>query len=162
MGIEIERKFLVHRDRLPALRDGERIVQGYLSRDPQVRLRVVDGRRVVIAVKNHLSPEERVEFEFAREDLSADEIASLTRLTREPPLVKVRYRVPHAGLVWEIDVYEGENAGLIVADVELASLDHPIEFPDWIDRDREVTRDPRYANINLTREPYRSWEDSAR
>jgi adenylate cyclase len=158
MGIEIERKFLVHRNRLPELRGGERIVQGYLSLDPQVRLRVIDDRRVVITVKTHLSPEERIEFEFERDDMTAAEIDSLTRLTRESQLVKMRYRVPHADLVWEIDVYEGENAGLTVADVELPSLDHPIEFPDWVDRERDVTRDPRYANINLTRKPYGQWE----
>ncbi len=70
MSREIERKFLVRKDRLPSLREGKRFVQGYLSDHPQVRFRIVDDRRVTLCVKREIGPGERIELEFRRDDLS--------------------------------------------------------------------------------------------
>ena len=66
--------------------------------------------------------------------------------------------IPHAGLTWEIDVYQGDNGGLITADVELPSADHEIDFPDWIDQSLEIGNNPQYFNINLGEDPYKSWK----
>ena len=157
MAMEIERKFLVRKERLPALEAGERFVQGYLCNDPEVRFRIV-GRRVVLCVKKRLSARQRIEVEFPREDVSAKEIGALRELALWPPLVKVRHRVPFGGLVWEVDVYEEANAGLVTAEVEIPALDHPIDFPPWIDSANEVTGSKLYANISLTKRPYGTWE----
>ena len=69
---------------------------------------------------------------------------------------KTRYRLPHRGLVWEVDVFAGDNAGLIVAEVELDSEQQAIDLPAWVRE--EVTHDPRYLNVNLATHPYNSWE----
>lgn len=159
MGIEIERKFLASADRLPPLGAGERFVQGYLSADPEVRFRIV-GRCVVLCVKKPLGPGRRIELEFPREDLTEGERGDLCALALWPPLVKVRHRLPHAGLVWEVDVYEGANAGIVTVEIEIPTPGHPIEFPEWVDPAREITTDPAYANIHLTRRPYGTWGKS--
>lgn len=157
MAIEIERKFLAHADRLPPLGAGERFVQGYLSADPEVRFRIV-GQRVILCVKKPLGPGHRIELEFPRDDLTETEKSDLCALALWPPLVKVRHRLPHARLVWEVDVYKEANAGLVTAEVEIPAADHPIDFPPWVDSAREITVDPTYANIHLTRRPYGTWE----
>ena len=170
MPIELERKFLVRPDRLPQLTDGERLIQGYMSEEPQIRFRITSSReaaggsgeaaglsRVVIAIKKFLETGRRLEFEFARDNVSPEEIRDLQTLALWPPLVKTRYRVPHAGFVWEIDVYDGVNQGLVTCEVEVPSLDHPLDLPDWVDPAGEITGDMRYSNIELTRKPFRDW-----
>jgi len=163
MPIELERKFLVRPDRLPQLTDGERLIQGYMSEEPQIRFRITGsgeaarGSRVVIAIKKFLETGKRMEFEFARDNVSPEEIRDLQTLALWPPLVKTRYRVLHAGFVWEIDVYDGVNKGLITCEVEVPSLDHPLDLPDWVNRNGEITGDMRYSNIELTRRPFRDW-----
>jgi adenylate cyclase len=82
----------------------------------------------------------------------------LERLAERPLVEKIRHVVPWGGVVWEIDEFLGDNAGLILAEVELASLDQSFPKPDWIGR--EVTGDPRYFNANLVRNPYRLWGDN--
>jgi len=170
MPIELERKFLVLNDRLPALTGGDRLIQGYMSEEPQIRFRITgsgeaaggagegaEASRVVIAIKKFLETGKRMEFEFARDNVSPEEIRDLQTLALWPPLVKTRYRVPHAGFVWEIDVYDGVNKGLITCEVEVPSLDHPLDLPDWVDPAGEITGDMRYSNIELTRKPFRDW-----
>jgi CYTH domain-containing protein len=170
MPIELERKFLVLNDRLPALTGGDRLIQGYMSEEPQIRFRITGsgeaaggsreaagGARVVIAIKKFLETGKRMEFEFARDNVSPEEIRDLQTLALWPPLVKTRYRVPHAGFVWEIDVYDGANKGLITCEVEVPSLDHPLDLPDWVNPNGEITGDMRYSNIELTRKPFRDW-----
>ena len=74
------------------------------------------------------------------------------------PLVeKTRYEIEWAGRVWEIDVFAGDNEGLVVAEVELASEDEPVEIPPWVGE--EVSGDPRYYNANLVDDPYCNWQD---
>lgn len=72
-----------------------------------------------------------------------------------PVIEKNRHRIEHAGRTWEVDVFEGGNAGLILAEVELDSADATVEIPDWVGD--EVTTDPRYYNANLVNRPFRSW-----
>ncbi|MFP4378897.1 MAG: adenylate cyclase [Candidatus Sumerlaeia bacterium] len=152
MPIEVERKFLVYKDRLPELIDGEHFIQGYLSTDPQVRFRIIEST-VIIGIKKVLGDGDCYEFEFPRHDMSARDIRVMKSLAMWPPLEKTRYRVPHADLVWEIDVYGKRNTGLITADVELPYRSYDIDFPDWVREDGEITGNPYYTNVSLTREP---------
>ena len=155
MGRELERKFLVdpgawHPD--PAR--GVRYRQGYLSVDPA---RVVRVRRAgptgALTVKGLTTGVERAEFEYAIPPADAD--ALLDTLCLRPLLEKTRYREPWGGKMWEIDVFEGENAGLIVAEVELSSPSESVELPLWAGK--EVSADPRYFNSNLAQHPYTRW-----
>ncbi len=155
MPIEIERKFLVNLEKLPPLTGGNRLVQGYLSKHPQVRFRVT-GSTVVVAIKQRLDDCERFELEAVREDVSDADLQTLYSLALWPPLVKTRYEVLANGLVWEVDVYEEENEGLVTVDVELPAADHPIVFPDWV-IPTEISGVARYKNINLTKRPYKTW-----
>ncbi|HVJ50389.1 CYTH domain-containing protein [Desulfitobacterium sp.] len=159
MAIEIERKYLVHRKLLPVLEDGQRMIQGYLAVQPSIRFRVID-QDVIINIKSLQKDGSRFEFESMRPEVSLPDQKELLKLALFPPVEKIRYRVPYSGLVWEIDVYQGENLGLITADVELPSLDYAINFPQWIDSQQEVTMDSCYFNINLGRRPFTQWSSS--
>lgn len=157
MGLEIERKFLVHSGLLPKLSKGERIIQGYLSEKPMVRFRITD-HKVTIAVKEYFSGRRRFELETPPRQLTEEEIEKLLGLAISPPIIKVRYKIEdEQGLIWELDVYEGENKGLITVDVELPAEDYPVQFPSWVDREHEITEDRRYNNFNLSRRPYSHW-----
>ena len=157
MAIEIERKFLVHKERLPRLDGGIRLRQGYLQAEsPQVRFRIIDDQ-VILTVKTLRKDGSRFEFELVKEKVPAEEQTALEELAIYPLVEKVRYRIPFAGLVWEVDLYQGANLGLITVDVELPALDYPLVFPDWVNAGAEVTADPRYFNSYLARCPYSTW-----
>ena len=79
----------------------------------------------------------------------------LDNLCERPLIEKTRYRVEHQGLIWEVDEFDGDNAGLIIAEVELDAEDQAIILPDWVGN--EVTGDPRYYNANLITDPFTSW-----
>lgn len=157
MAMEIERKFLVRGELLPPLQGGRDILQGYLCECPQVRFRIAaDGAE--LTVKQEVETGRRHEFEFfSRRNLSGEEARQLAAMALWPPLRKTRFRIPFGGLVWEVDVYQDENAGLVTADVELPSADCPIDFPPWIDSSADITGEARYANICLTRMPFKRW-----
>lgn len=155
MAIEIERKFLVRDDRWRAQADaGVFYSQGYLSTDPQrcVRVRIA-GERAWLNIKSALSPLRRLEFEY--QIPLADGRQLLQHACVEAPVEKTRYHVSHQGHLWEIDVFEGANAGLVVAELELASEDEPFAAPAWLGD--EVSDDARYYNMNLARMPYTRW-----
>jgi CYTH domain-containing protein len=86
----------------------------------------------------------------------ADATEMLDRLCQRPLIEKTRYCVSNEGLVWEIDELEGDNRGLIVAEVELKDETQSITLPGWVDQ--EVTGDPRYFNANLVANPFSQWE----
>ena len=153
MGKEIERKFLVTGDAWRAGAAGKRSRQGYLSsaKERVVRVRS-DGEKGYLTVKGPTPGASRDEFEY--EVPLADAEAMLDSLCERPVVEKTRHRVPFAGLTWEIDVFAGENEGLIVAEVELEGETQKIELPPWVGR--EVTGDPRYFNSNLAKRPFRS------
>ena len=152
MGIEIERKFLVVGEgwrQAPALA----YAQGYLNRDKQrtVRVRIVEGR-AWLTVKGANVGATRAEFEYPIPLADAEQLLALC----DGPLVRKRRRViEHAGARWEIDEFEGDNAGLVVAEIELASEDAAFEAPPWLGE--EVTHDARYFNSNLATAPFRTW-----
>lgn len=155
MGREIERKFLVAGEAWRAGAVGVPIRQGYLNLAPErtVRVRTVGGR-AFLAVKGKTVGATRAEFEY--EIPLADGLALLADLAEKPLLEKRRYRLPWGGLIWEIDEFSGENAGLVVAEVELRDEGQPVAKPAWVGV--EVTGDPRYFNASLVRHPYRTWE----
>lgn len=156
MAIEIERKFLVRNDNWRTGSAGISCRQGYVptTGDFTVRVRTADDR-AYIAVKQRRAGISRSEYEY--EIPLADAREMLAGLDRGAIIEKTRYKVPFGGLVWEVDVFSGENKGLIVAEVELESEDQPFELPDWAGR--EVTEEPQYLNINLSRNPYSRWRE---
>jgi CYTH domain-containing protein len=156
MAMEIERKFLLASDAWRGLAPGVLYRQGYLQTEKRcaVRVRVV-GDRAFLTIKGRVSPESAHEYEYPIPLTDAREM--LEHLAQRPLVEKLRHRVPwQDGLVWEIDEFLGENAGLILAEVELRAPDQEVALPDWIGP--EVTGDPRYYNANLVRNPYRLWD----
>ncbi|MFT7724346.1 MAG: CYTH domain-containing protein [Roseateles sp.] len=155
MGIEIERKFLVRGDgwRQPAEAQ-TRFSQGYLSRDPARTVRVrVAGERAFLTIKGATTGATRAEFEYA---VPLADARQLLALCDGPVVEKIRHRcVAGGGLAWEIDEFLGANAGLVVAEIELASEDQPFARPAWLGE--EVTGDARYVNANLAAHPFTGW-----
>ena len=154
MGKEIERKFLVRGDGWRSLAKGTACRQGYLNRAKErtVRIRTMDNR-AFLTVKGLTVGATRSEYEY--EIPVADCNAMLDALAEKPLIEKIRYKVLFAGLTWEIDEFFGENAGLIVAEVELQSEGQAFTKPEWVGE--EVTADLRYYNSNLVKHPFSKW-----
>ena len=154
MAEEIERKFLVAGDGWRDEAEGTPYCQGFLSTEPERTVRVrLAGSRGSITIKGKTIGARREEFEY---EISPDDARRmLDTLCKRPLIEKVRYTLPLGRHTWEIDVFEGENSGLVVAEIELASEDEAFDKPDWTGE--EVTDDPRYFNSNLVAKPYRAW-----
>jgi CYTH domain-containing protein len=158
MSTEIERKFLVIGEgwRASAGRaaSGVRYRQGYLPTGSSVTVRVrVGGERGYLTIKGLHAGLSRAEFEY--EIPLADAEQMLAALCVQPLIEKTRYRVPHAGLIWEVDEFDGANAPLVLAEVELESEAQPVNAPDWVGP--EVSSDVRYTNFYLSQHPYSTW-----
>jgi adenylate cyclase len=154
VGEEIERKFLVSGEAWRETAEGTRYRQGFLSTEPERTVRVrVAGPRGSITVKGKNVGARRAEFEY--EIPVADAERMLDTLCQRPLIEKVRYTLAVGPHTWEIDVFEGSNAGLLVAEIELSSEDEAFEKPEWVGD--EVTDDPRYFNSNLVANPYGTW-----
>jgi CYTH domain-containing protein len=154
MAQEIERKFLVKRDVWTPAGPGTPYRQGYLSAQKERVVRVrIQGGEARLTVKGATVGLTRAEFEYPIP--VADAAAMLDGLCERPLVEKDRHVEVHGGKTWEIDVFHGENEGLVVAELELASEDEPFTKPAWAGE--EVSRDPRYANANLARNPYARW-----
>jgi len=155
MSLEIERKFLVLSDvwRNSAIRH-TKIRQAYLDSNANVsiRVRMKDDSSATLTLKSRSPKLRRREFEYAIPTLDAEELISLRRSC---VIEKVRHIVPYGKLNWEVDVFSGENQGLVVAEIELPDENHQIELPAWIGP--EVTGQDRYYNGTLAQHPYRSW-----
>ena len=153
MGTEIERKFLVKEG---SWREGaaETYRQGYLStvKERTVRVRTI-GDKGYLTVKGTSVGASRLEFEYEIPVADAEEL--LDSLCEKPLIEKNRYKLDHGGLTWEVDVFFGDNEGLVVAEVELQSENQVFDKPDWVGE--EVTHDPRYYNANLISNPYSGW-----
>lgn len=160
MPIEIERKFLVLDASWRAAADaGTRYRQAYLSRvtsagavRSSVRVRT-DGERAYLNIKSATLGIRRQEYEYPIP--LADAEAMLADLCVGAVVEKTRYHVPVGAHVWEIDVFAGANAGLIVAEIELGHEDEVFERPAWLGA--EVSDDPRYYNVCLADHPYSAW-----
>lgn len=154
MGLEIERKYLVDVSRWRPRGPGVALRQGYLSSVPERTVRVrIEGERAVITVKGKTSGISRIELEYHIP--VADARVMLDELCERPLIEKTRHRETHAGKAWDIDVFAGDNAGLVIAEIELGSETEPFEVPPWATAD--VSDDPRYFNASLIKRPYRTW-----
>lgn len=154
MGLEIERKFLVTGDAWKTLATGVLCRQGYLSSAPERSVRVrIEGDKGTLTVKGASDGVVRAEFEYAIP--VEDAAAILDGLCEKPVIEKTRYRIPFGAHTWEVDEFHGENAGLVVAEVELGSAGETPALPAWVGR--EVSSDARYYNSNLVRRPFTTW-----
>jgi adenylate cyclase len=156
---EIERKFLVANDGWRGGADqGRRFRQAYLAETDRVaiRIRIKDGTEAVLTVKSASPGSSRVEFEYP---MPVGDAEVLSELRQGSLLEKTRFHTRHAGRVWEIDVYAGDNEGLVIAEVELESESANVDLPAWVGR--EVTDEACYYAARLAMRPYRSWPDAA-
>ncbi len=156
MGMEIERKFLLCSEAWRSqTHHAERLRQGYLNNETHCSIRVrTSDDRAWLNIKGVTIGMQRQEFEY--EIPLADAHAILDTLSQQPLIEKVRHYVWVGQHLWEIDEFEGENAGLIVAEIELESPAETFDKPDWAGE--EVTHDVRYYNTSLSRHPYRQWD----
>jgi adenylate cyclase len=155
MAVEIERKFLVNDDRWrEQVFRHSKMRQGYLNDTKQSSVRVrVAGDTAYLNIKSATLGIYRKEYEYSIPVGDANEI--LSELAQKPLIEKTRYYVKNAGHVWEVDVFEGDNAGLVVAEIELSGEDEVFERPSWAGA--EVSADPRYYNVCLAKHPYKTW-----
>lgn len=158
MSVEIERKFLVAGTgwRSAVVRRSE-LRQGYLDRSDKVsiRVRVRDGVRAALTIKSASPGMTRDEFEY---DIPVADAERLFPLCAGALIEKVRHEVRQGDLMWEIDVFGGDNAGLTVAEIELPSENTPFDRPAWLGE--EVTEERRYYNSALVAHPYKDWSDA--
>jgi len=154
MGKEIERKYLIKDDSWSEGALGTTYRQGYLStvKERTVRVRTIDDKGF-LTIKGITIGATRSEYEYEIPTEDANEM--LDELCEKPIIEKTRYKIPFAGLTWEIDEFAGVNQGLIVAEVELESEEQAIDSPSWVGE--EVSGDPRYFNSNLIANPYTTW-----
>ncbi len=154
MATEIERKFLVEG---PSWRQSNcvRLSQGYLNRDKHLTVRVrIAGAKAFLTVKGVREGVTRAEFEY---EIPVADAEQILRLSDGPVVEKNRHVIVHDGSKWEVDEFLGENAGLVIAEIELTSEDQQFSRPAWLGR--EVTHDNRYYNSNLAAHPYKQWRE---
>jgi len=154
MASEIERKFLVQGS---GWRAGTcvRICQCYLNRDKARTVRVrMTGDKAFLTIKGQNRGATRAEFEY---EIPVADAEQLLQLSDGPLIEKNRHKVVHEGATWDVDEFLGDNAGLVVAEIELTSEDQPFARPSWLGK--EVTEDSRYYNSNLAAHPYCKWTD---
>lgn len=154
MAVEIERKFLVNKELWKPQSDGVAYRQGYLSRveDRVVRVRIAGGV-AFLTIKGRSSNVSRLEFEYP---IPVEDAQTLLDLLCERPLIeKTRYEQQVGGHIWTVDVFLGDNDGLILAEIELTSENESFDRPTWLGR--EVSDDPRYFNSELSKSPFGYW-----
>ena len=166
MGIEIERKFLVTGDAWrSAAHKVVPMAQGYLnglamvedgSQKASVRVRI-EGETAYLNLKSRERGHTRQEFNYA---IPVDEARSLLALCVGGLIDKRRHYVNHEGHLWEVDEFLGDNAGLVVAEIELQHADEAFALPDWAGR--QVTDALRYYNLALASHPYSQWTEDER
>lgn len=154
--IEIERKFLVRSERFKNYSDKEeRIVQGFLNTNPERTVRIrIKGNKGYITVKGKSNETGLSRFEWEKE-ISVAEADSLLKIAEPGIIEKLRYEVKSEKHTFEIDVFAGDNTGLIIAEVELQSEDEVFNKPDWLGA--EVTGIAKYYNSQLSKNPFKLW-----
>jgi adenylate cyclase len=155
MSFEIERKFLVRNDDWRQLTTGQsNIRQAYLDSNAKasVRIRIRDNISATLTIKSRPADLRRLELEYPIPVLQAE---ALMPLRQGIVIEKVRYSVPSGELTWEIDVFSGENLGLVIAEIELPDEHHPVELPSWIGA--EITGQAQYYNSALVWRSFSTW-----
>ena len=152
--LEIERKFLVDAEKWSPLSAGEKLIQGYLSVDKErvVRVRVKE-EKAFLTIKGQQQGISRTEIEY---EIPLEDARILLEMCLDHPIEKTRYKQEIAGKIWEIDVFEGQNKGLLLAEVELNSENEEVEIPEWAGT--EVSTDERYFNAWLSKNPFSGWK----
>jgi len=154
MGIEIERKFLFDPVKVPDMPEPAVIKQGYIPADgATVRVRI-KNQKAFLTIKGKVKALVRSEFEY--EVPFPDALEMLEELCPRPLIEKRRYEIVHEGHLWELDIFEGENTGLFLAEIELQSPEEIFARPPWVLE--EVTHDNRYYNASLSRLPYSAFK----
>lgn len=157
MAIEIERKFTVTGDFLKDVKSAKRITQGYICADPGRTVRVrIAGNDAFLTIKGPSDEKFWSRYEFEQQIALADG-EELMKLCVSGVIDKVRHYIPIGHHVWEVDVFYGNNEGLIIAEIELESENETFEIPGWIGK--EVTTDKRYYNSMLSKTPYSQWKE---
>ncbi len=157
MGTEIERKYLVKLEAWQPPVNGNEIRQGFIYGKNRVVTRVrIKNNKAFLTLKGETEQITRREFEY--EIPKPDAEILLEEFCEKPLIEKTRYVVDHGGKVWEVDKFYGDNAGLMIAEIELESEDETFELPEWAGK--EVSEDPRYYNSNLAKDPYCKWKES--
>jgi len=155
MSIEIERKFLVRNDDWrPLVARHVPLQQAYLGLDGglSTRVRIIGASDASLTIKSRKAGLRRLEFEYP---IPLQDGETLLGLCQGARIEKVRHIVPWQGLNWEIDVFEGDNSGLVIAEIELPDEAHAFDTPAWLGA--EITGEERYYNSNLARQPFRTW-----
>jgi CYTH domain-containing protein len=155
MNQEIERKFLVNKSLWKKVNkpEGLYLKQTYLSTNPDKTIRVrVLGEKGFITLKGRAKGLIRPEFEY---EVPLQDAQQMIDLFGETVIEKTRYEINFENHLWEIDVFDGDNKGLIVAEIELTSETERFEKPDWLSK--EVSEDTKYFNSNLQSNPYIHW-----
>ena len=157
MATEIEKKFLVISDAWrTGCADAVRMRQGYLAGSNKSSVRVrIEGEHANLNIKSATLGIRRTEFEYPIPVEEAQEM--LDKLAEGPLVEKTRYHIQIGQHLWEIDVFEGDNSGLVVAEIELQDENEVFERPVWIGR--EVSGDKRYYNVCLSKYPYKDWRE---
>ncbi|MFM9848256.1 MAG: CYTH domain-containing protein [Hyphomicrobiaceae bacterium] len=160
MADEIERKFLVRGDTWREAADrGCLIEQAYLALTDavSVRIRIHDAAAATLTIKSRAAALRRQEFEFP---IPVGKAGELITLRTGSLIEKIRYKVPCGDLVWEIDVFQGANAGLVIAEIELEHEDQTFAQPPWLGE--EITGITRYYNASLALSPFTAAEPVSR
>lgn len=156
MATETERKFLVKGDFRLAATEQFKIKQGYISASSgrTVRIRIRDDKGF-LTIKGPSTQGGLSRYEFEQEILLKD-AEELFRICLPGTIEKIRYHVPFEEHLWEVDLFEGENEGLVLAEIELSSEDERFEKPEWLGQ--EVTGDVRFYNSMLSQNPFKLWK----
>ncbi|HAQ20850.1 MAG TPA: adenylate cyclase [Prolixibacteraceae bacterium] len=153
MPLEIERKFLVNKNKWSPNCQGTKIVQAYLGLAPYpiVRIRIA-GEKAFLTIKGRSESFARPEFEY---EIPVEDTQDMLNLAISNPVEKMRYEIQHESFTWEVDVFSGKNSGLVMAEIELDSESQDFPLPDWLMD--EVTYDGRYYNSYLSLYPFQEW-----
>ncbi len=155
MATEIERKFLVKGDFSQQVVSSQRIVQGYICSQPGRTVRIrIRGEKGYLTIKGSSDEKGLSRYEFEQE-IPLSDAEFLLKLCEPGVIDKIRHIIPIGSHIWEVDVFHGDNEGLILAEIELTSEEESFEHPEWLDI--EVSGDRRYYNSMLTKHPYSKW-----
>ncbi len=158
MAIEIERKFLVKNELWKAQVQSEKTLkQGYFTEggERSIRVRTNNGQTAFLNIKQKLNKQGTKRLEFEYEIPYADAEMMLEQVVIQPIIDKTRYKVLNDGMIWDLDIFAGENQGLMIAEIELEDIDQSFQIPAWAGE--EVSNDMRYYNMNLIKHPFSQW-----
>lgn len=153
---EIERKFLVKNSSFETLATAKKkIAQGYLNTAPErtVRIRIAN-EKAYLTIKGKGNESGMTRFEWEKE-IAIEEASALLLLCEKGVIEKTRFEIPVGNHLYEVDVFYGENEGLVIAEIELSSEKEAFQKPDWLGT--EVTNDERYYNAYLSKNPFKNW-----